>query len=104
MGSPYTSRVSLLEDSPRRDRENSLTGKNGLSKHLQLRLWSMETVSTFVRIHGDEYLQKFLNVSYCFLKCFAMKSRPTFCVSVYYARLSFVGIGYDLSCWHIRRT
>ena len=67
MGSPYTSRVSLLEDSPRRGRGNSLTGKNGLSKHLQLRLWSMETVSTFVRIHGDEYLEKFLNVSHHYI-------------------------------------
>ena len=75
MGSPYTSRVSLLEDSPRRDRGDSLSGKNGLNKHLQLRLWSMETVSTFVRIHGDEYLQKFLSVSSnfkCYFPCFKL--------------------------------
>ena len=70
MGSPYTSRVSLLEDSPRKDRGDSLTGKNGLNKHLQLRLWSMETVSTFVRIHGDKFLQKFLSVSSNFKCCF----------------------------------
>ncbi len=70
MGSPYTSRISLLEDSSSSSsmissgstRLEQVKG-NGLQKHVQLRLWSMETVSTFVRIHGDEYLQKFLNVS-----------------------------------------
>ena len=69
MGSPYTSRVSLLDDSPRRDRDTNLllSGKNCLGRHVQLRMWSMETVATFVRMHGDEYLQRFLNVSQCLL-------------------------------------
>ncbi len=71
MGSPYTSRVSLLEDSPRhRDRDphqGAPGGRNGLHRlaHAQqLRLWGMDSVATFVRLHGEELLHKFLSVSH----------------------------------------
>jgi hypothetical protein len=36
--------------------------KNGFTMPLELRLRGMETVKSFVRLHGDEYIKQFLQV------------------------------------------